>query len=125
MDVIVVDDHEALRRVLGEWLQDIFPQYGFIGMATARDAISYCVDKVPKAVIMDVDMPGMNGIEATARLKTMMPDIRVVILTIHENGAYKEAALRAGANAYVAKNRLYNDLIPVLSDILEDREQRQ
>ena len=117
MKILIVDDHDNVRKLLGEWLGEAFPQHSFIEMETAPEALDYCSREIPLAVIMDIDMPGMNGIDATTKLKSMWPDIKVVILTIHENGAYKEASLKAGANAFVVKRKLYDDLVPVLSDL--------
>jgi len=119
MTIVIVDDHVNVRRLLHEWLKDEFPGCSFVEMRTAREALAYCSREEPLAVIMDIDMPGMNGIDATMRLKTMSPDIKVVILTVHENGVYEEAAMKAGANAFIAKRRLYDDLVPALLDIVE------
>ena len=122
MTIVIVDDHVNVRRLLHEWLKDELPGCSFVEMRTAREALAYCSSEAPLAVIMDIDMPGMNGIDATMRLKTMSPDIKVVILTVHENGVYKEEAMKAGANAFITKRRLYDDLVPVLSDIVECQE---
>ncbi|MDD3845687.1 MAG: response regulator transcription factor [Syntrophorhabdaceae bacterium] len=119
MTIVIVDDHVNLRRLLHEWLKEELPACSFVEMRTAREALVYCRREAPLAVIMDIDMPGMNGIDATIELKAMLPDTKVVILTIHENSAYKEAALKAGANAFVTKRRLYDDLVPALSHIVE------
>ncbi len=119
MMIMIVDDHVNMRKLLHEWLMDAFPQCSFVEMTTASEAIDYCRQGQPGAVIMDINMPGMNGIDATVQLKAMQPDMKVVILTIHENGAYREAAMKAGANAYVTKRNLYEELVPVLSDLLE------
>lgn len=119
MTVVIVDDHINMRRLLHEWLQGAFPECSFLEMTTAKEAIAYCREGNPNAVIMDINMPGMNGIDATTRLKAMQPDMKVIILTIHENGFYREAAIKAGANAFVTKRNLYDELVPVLSDLLE------
>jgi len=119
MTVVIVDDHVNIRRLLHEWLQSAFPQCSFLEMATAKEVIAYCGQGHPRAVIMDINMPGINGIDATTRLKALRPDTKVIILTVHENGVYKDAAIKAGANAYITKRNLYDELVPVLSGLLE------
>lgn len=116
--IMIVDDHVNLRRLLHEWLSDELPGCSFVEMRTANEALTYIRQESPHVIIMDIDMPGINGIDATSRVKSILPDTRVVILTVHENGMYREAAMKAGATAFITKRRLYDDLIPVLSDIV-------
>ena len=120
--IMIVDDHVNLRRLLHEWLSDELPVCSFVEMRTANEALTYCRQESPHVIIMDIDMPGINGIDATSRVKSILPDTKVVILTVHDNGLYKEAAMKAGATAFVNKRRLYDDLVPVLSDLVECRE---
>jgi DNA-binding NarL/FixJ family response regulator len=120
--IMIVDDHVNLRKLLHEWLSDELPGCSFVEMRTANEALTYCRQESPHVIIMDIDMPGINGIDATSRVKSILPDTKVVILTVHDNGLYKEAAMKAGATAFVNKRRLYDDLVPVLSDIVECRE---
>ena len=120
--IMIVDDHVNLRRLLHEWLSDELPGCSFVEMRTANEALTYCRQESPHVIIMDIDMPGINGIDATSRVKSILPDTKVVILTVHDNGLYKEAAMKAGATAFVNKRRLYDDLVPVLSDIVDCRE---
>jgi DNA-binding NarL/FixJ family response regulator len=120
--IMIVDDHVNLRRLLHEWLSDELPGCAFVEMRTANEALMYCLQEPPHVIIMDIDMPGINGIDATSRVKSILPDTKVVILTVHENGLYKEAAMKAGATAFIHKRRLYDDLVPVLSDIVACQE---
>ena len=122
MTIMIVDDHVNLRRLLHEWLSDELPGCSFVEMRTANEALTYCRQESPQVIIMDIDMPGINGIDATSRVKSILPDTKVVILTVHENGLYREAAMKAGATAFINKRRLYDDLVPVLSGIVERRE---
>ncbi len=122
MNIMIVDDHVNLRRLLHEWLSDELPGCSFVEMRTANEALTCIRQESPNVIIMDIDMPGINGIDATSRVKSILPDTKVVILTVHENGMYKEAAMKAGATAFITKRRLYDDLVPVLSDIVECEE---
>ncbi len=119
---MIVDGHVNLRKLVHEWLKDELPGCAFAEMCTAKEALTYCHRRSPNIIIMDMDMPGINGIDATSRLKSILPDTKVVILTVHENGRHKEAALKAGATVFISKRRLYDDLVPVLSDMVDCRK---
>ena len=116
---MIVDEHVNLRRLLHQWLSDELPGCSIVEAHTASEALNYCSRESPHVIIMGIDMPGMSGIDATSRVKAILPDIKVVILTVHENESYRDAAIRAGATAFVTKRRLYDDLVPVLSNIAD------
>lgn len=71
---------------------------------------------------MDVSMPGMNGIDATRRLKQETPEILVIILTGYDSPAYREAALNSKADGYVTKKALGEALLPTIRDICSRHE---
>lgn len=122
MKVLIVDDHKNIRRLLKEWLKDEFPYCGFFEAACAKEAIDYCCGTSPDLVIMDINLPEMDGIDATSRIKTIYPDLPVVILTIDGDDIYRRAALKAGASGYVVKDRLHEDLVPLLSTLLQKQD---
>jgi len=122
MKVLIVDDHKNIRRLLKEWLKDEFPYCGFFEAACAKEAIDYCCGTSPDLVIMDINLPEIDGIDATSRIKSIYPDIPVVILTIHGEDVYRRAALKAGASGYVVKDRLHEDLVPLISTLLQKQD---
>ena len=66
---------------------------------------------------MDLSMPGMNGLDATRQLKTEMPEISVIVLTIYDEQEYREAVMAQGAKGYVIKQSLLDDLMPAIRAI--------
>jgi two-component system invasion response regulator UvrY len=122
MNILIVDDHENIRRLLKEWLKEEFPQCGFLEAACAREAIDCCCAMTPDLIIMDINLPEIDGINATTHIKTIHPDVPVVILTIHGDDVYREAALKAGASGYVVKDKLHDDLIPLLTGLLQKQD---
>jgi len=118
MTILIVDDHMNVRRLIREWLEGEFPECTFIEASTAREAINYCHDLSPHLVVMDINLPDTSGIDATSHIKTIRPFTDVVMLTVHENGVYREAAEKAGASAYVTKRELRENLVPVLNDLI-------
>jgi len=118
MTILIVEDHVNMSRIIKEWLEEEFSQFNFVLASSAGEAIGFCQNIAPRLVIMDINLPDISGIDALSDIKAIRPHTDVVMLTIHENGAYREAAEKAGASAYVTKRELYEDLIPVLNNLL-------
>ena len=101
--VLIADDHPLFRdglRVLLESAGDI----DVLGEATTgEEAVALALDLRPDVALMDINMPGLNGIEATRRIIQVEPDVRVLMLTMLEDDASIFAALRAGARGYLLK----------------------
>ena len=68
--------------------------------------------------LMDVELPGMNGLEATRRLTEMRPEVAIIIVSQHAGDAYVERARAAGAFAYITKDKAYRELLPTVSRAL-------
>ncbi|HET6947415.1 MAG TPA: response regulator transcription factor, partial [bacterium] len=109
--VVVADDHaivrEGVRMILARE-QDI----EVVGEAgDGQEALDLVASLRPQVVIMDISMPGMDGIEATQRVKTKYPEVQVLALTMHEDETYVFQLLRAGAAGYVLKRAAAQDLV--------------
>jgi DNA-binding NarL/FixJ family response regulator len=117
--VLVVEDHDALRRSLHEWIQAVFPDCSVVEARSGEEAVVNAPLFLPAIILMDVGLPGMNGIEATRRLKALLPTVRIVMLTILESDAYRTEAAAAGACAFVTKRHMHSELMPVLGALLE------
>jgi len=74
---------------------------------------------------MDVDLPGITGIEATRQIKATVPSAQVVILSGHEADVYRASATAAGASAYVPKRTLQIELLPTLAALLSTQEESE
>ena len=116
--VLIVDDQALLRRTMRELLQDAFPDYDFLDVADGASALQACNAYRPALVLMDKCLPDADGIELTERLKTLYPDIRVIVVSHKRGEAYVKHALAAGARAYVVKDDLVRDLIPAVAVVL-------
>ena len=68
----------------------------------------------PDLVLMDMHMPELNGIEATLKLKTEFKDLKIIMLTSYDLKEYRKASKDAGADAYVLKKHMYNELLPTI-----------
>ncbi|MGE3171838.1 MAG: response regulator [Planctomycetota bacterium] len=108
--ILLVDDHQLMRQGLRSILED---ELGFelVGEASSgRDAVRMAAELQPTIVIMDVAMPGLNGIEATRQIKEHDPRVGVIALSSYSDRRYVLAILGAGADGYVLKAGAYDDL---------------
>lgn len=112
--ILVVDDHTLIRQgIVG--LLERQPDIEVVGQAgTGQDALEAGRALAPDVILMDVAMPGISGLEATREIKRQLPDVGVVILTIHDREDYLFQALRAGASGYVLKGADVQDLLSAI-----------
>jgi DNA-binding NarL/FixJ family response regulator len=107
--VLLVDDHALVRAGIRALLHEL----GFDVVAEAGDAyeaVQLIEVHKPDVVLMDIAMPGLSGLEVTTQLAQAMPQVRVIILSVHTNAEYVRRALRAGAAGYLIKNSAATEL---------------
>ncbi|MBL8339708.1 MAG: response regulator transcription factor [Rhodoferax sp.] len=101
---LLADDHTLVRAGLRKLLESI-PDVEVVGEASdGLMLLQLALQLQPQLVLMDIAMPGLNGLETTARLMRQQPDVRVIILSMHQNEEYVRQALRNGAVAYLLKD---------------------
>lgn len=117
--VLLVDDHAILREGLAALINDQ-PDMEVVGLAedghTALLQIPVCL---PEIVIMDISMPGINGIQTTIQIQQMHPDIQILVLSRHSEPGYIRQLLQLGARGYVLKQAATEELITALRAIKE------
>jgi NarL family two-component system response regulator LiaR len=102
--VLLVDDHEVVRQGVRAYL-DALPDFAVVGEAeTGEMAVRLALEHVPDVVLMDLVMPGMDGVEATRRVKDASPRTQIVVLTSYHQDEHIFPALKAGAISYVLKD---------------------
>jgi len=112
--ILIADDHgvvrEGLRAVLGPE-----PDMEIVGeAATGKKVVELAAELRPDVILMDIQMPGMNGIEATRRILEANPEVGVVVLTMFEDDDSVFSAMRAGARGYVLKGAPPSQILKVL-----------
>jgi DNA-binding NarL/FixJ family response regulator len=101
--ILLADDHATVRHGL-KLLIDSQTDMGVVGEAADGDGVLRQAEAIrPDIVVIDISMPGMNGLVATRALKRMQPNVAIVALTRHDDETYLEELLRAGASGYVLK----------------------
>lgn len=118
--VIVVDDHAVIRRGVQGILHS-FPEWELCGEAeNGEEGVKLAQSVKPEIVIMDVSMPGLNGLEATRIIHQLLPDTKILLLTLHSSTELVRSAFRAGARGYVLKSDAEHELVRALNVLLGD-----
>jgi two-component system, NarL family, response regulator NreC len=118
--LLVADDHGLLRAGLVALLN---AETGMEVIGEAEDehsVVSLTVEKRPDIVLMDISMPNSGGIEATRRIKQLVPEARILILTVHEDKGMMQEAIRAGALGYILKRAIKSELVNAIHAVLRD-----
>jgi CheY-like chemotaxis protein len=104
MKIMIVDDHAEMRRLLRTMLSDLASE--LMECTDGAEAVATFTRQRPDWTIMDISMPGMNGLEATRRIQKQFAGSRIVMLTQHDTPQMRAAALQAGACAFISKDNL-------------------
>lgn len=117
--VLIVDDHSIVREGICA-LISTDEKIEVVGEATnGREAVERAVQLSPDIIIMDISMPVMDGLEATRRIRRNDPDVKVVILTQHNNPQHTMASVRAGADGLIPKEAVSTDLITAIHTVCQ------
>jgi DNA-binding NarL/FixJ family response regulator len=118
LKIVLVEDQPEMRENWGQLINS-FPDLSCIGICkTGEEALRVIPEMQPDVVLMDIFLPRMSGIECTTRLKTLLPAIRIVILTAMNDEELVFMALEAGADGYLLKRTKPSDLRTALLDVL-------
>jgi len=117
-NILIVEDNAVLRGLLREWLSAELTDCRVLEAASGEEALERAGADPISLAVMDIGLPGMNGIEAARILIARHPGIRIVILSIHEEERYRQEAGAAGVHAYVPKGKLQEQLLPAVRELL-------
>ena len=121
MNVLLVEDHVATREQVKHLLSQE-PDLTIVGQAgTGEEGIDAAKQLSPDVVIMDIVLPGMNGIEATREILANCPTTQIIALSNHSGLALVQAIMAAGGRGYVRKNRAFEELIPAIRAVCDGK----
>lgn len=109
--VLIAEDHETVREGLKLILRSQSDIEVVADVGDGRQALDLTQQLLPDVVLMDISMPGLNGLKATGKLKECCPQVQVVALTRHKDDGYLKQVLRAGASGYVLKQSPPEELV--------------
>lgn len=119
--IVLADDHQVVRHGLRVLLESE-PAFSIVGEASDGLEAADMLERLhPDVIVLDLMMPGMNGLEVTRQAAHRSPNTNVVILSMHTNEAYVLEALRAGAKAYVLKSATSDELIRAIRQVVSGR----
>jgi DNA-binding NarL/FixJ family response regulator len=108
--ILLADDHGLVRASLRSLLEDFAGIEVVAEAGNGREALDMIAEHHPELILMDISMPGLNGLEATRRIVSLHPNVRVVVLSMHAGEEHVLQALRAGASGYVLKDAAPREL---------------
>jgi two-component system invasion response regulator UvrY len=114
LSLLVVEDHEEVRAALREWLLTSLPPIKLREARSMDEALRFASQSKLDLVLMNLELPGPNGIEATREMRRQHPGCPVVVMSVNDSETLRTAALAAGALAFVSKRELPHALLPLL-----------
>jgi DNA-binding NarL/FixJ family response regulator len=119
ISVCLVEDHRGTRESLAALLREAASLRFIESYATAEEALRRLPTANPDVALVDINLPGMSGIELVARLKDVCPRLSLLMLTTHEESDLIFESLRAGASGYLLKNQAHAGLIEAVQQVRE------
>jgi len=117
--VLLADDHSIVRAGLRRIVEESGDMEVIAEAADGREAIRLVRETAPDVAVIDISMPGLDGLEVVSRLRGHCPDLPILILTMHEEGQYVVRAIQAGAMGYMTKQSAPEQLLKAIRKIYE------
>mgnify|MGYP000026487319 FL=1 len=119
-DLLIVDDHEIVRAGIKRLVENT-PNLNIVAdLGSGEEAYQFLQKNIVDLIIMDVSMPGKGGIETTNQIKKRYPKIKILMLSMHDNAMIIEKAMKAGADGYILKNDLSDDLLNAVEKVMNN-----
>jgi DNA-binding NarL/FixJ family response regulator len=115
--ILIADDHRLFREGLARMLNDTAEMTVVASVSNGEEAIARAAECKPDVILMDVNMPGLDGIEATRRLRAHHPQSHILMLTVSEQDSALFAAIRAGARGYLLKSMSSEELVDAIGRV--------
>jgi DNA-binding NarL/FixJ family response regulator len=120
--IMLVDDHAIVREGYRALLERQEDMRVIAEAADGDEAYQLCKQELPDVLIVDLSMPGQGGLEAIRRVHQRWPEAKILVFSMHQNAAFAEQAVRAGAQGYVTKSSLPDVLVRAVRDVFQGRQ---
>lgn len=115
--IVLVEDHVLIREVIKKCIEEV-PGLQVVGeLSDGSDVVDFLKATTPDMIILDISMPQLQGIEATKKIKSLYPEVKILILTMHKSKHHISRAFDAGADGYILKENALADLIFAIKSI--------
>jgi len=119
--VMLVDDHDLVRTGIKRLLED-HPNINIVGEATSGEqALDLVTENDPDVVLMDINMPGIGGLEATRKLLQRKPKLKIIVVTMHEDDMFAQRLLKAGAMGYLTKGARVDEILQAVEAVMANQ----
>jgi DNA-binding NarL/FixJ family response regulator len=116
--ILLADDHQITRSGLRALLEQQ-PDMAVVGEAdNGRLAVRMAAELKPDVIVMDINMPELNGIEATRQIRTELPHTKIIALSMHSDKRYVAGMLKAGVSGYLLKNCAFDELVAAINSVI-------
>lgn len=115
--ICVIEDHHDIRSGI-EFILNSYPDFHCISFQNAEEALNAIKKSPPDVILMDINLPGMNGIECTRLIKEIQPEVLIMMCTVFEDSEKIFNALKAGAKGYILKRTAGEKLVEAIKDLL-------
>ena len=119
--VLLADDHDLVRTGMRRLLDDVASIKVVAEATTGEEAVSLCREHLPQVVLMDINMPGMGGLEATKKILLHNGEIKIIVVTMNEDEVLAQSLLKAGAAGYLTKGCLINEIVHAIKEVIAHR----
>ncbi|AUI87408.1 two-component system response regulator UvrY [Vibrio azureus] len=111
INVFLVDDHELVRTGIRRIIEDVRGM-NVAGVAdSGEEAVKWCRNNHADVILMDMNMPGIGGLEATKKILRMSPDVKIIVLTVHTENPFPTKVMQAGASGYLTKGACPDEMV--------------
>ncbi len=117
--IVLADDHRMLREAFAQFLE---ADYEVVGQAAdGRELLTIANELRPDVIVLDIGMPLLNGLDAARKLRSNLPDVKLIFLTVSEDPDLAVEAFRVGASGYLLKNSAASELLQAIEEALQER----
>ena len=117
INILLVDDHELVRSGVSRILNEVKGFKVIHECETGEQAIAFCRQTEPSVILMDMDMPGMGGLEATKKILRFAPEAKVIILTAHTEDPFPTKVMQIGAAGYLTKGTAPHEMVNAIKAV--------
>ena len=116
--IVIVEDNDVIREGFELLINSMSPFEVVNAYALCEDAIRQLKKDAPDLILMDLELPGMHGIDGIKQIKKLRPDINIIVITVHENSELVFESLCAGACGYITKSTDYGQLLDAIDEAM-------
>lgn len=120
--ILIVEDHDDFRETVRDHLEKQDFDWEICEAPSGELGVSLALRERPHIILMDIRLPGINGIDAASKIKVHVPESDIIFLTMFETEAFKKIFQSEDMSAYIGKSELFEKLVPIIKKILDTKD---